>query len=149
MHTKKITAIALSFCFFVFSLPAVTCLAYSGGDGLSESTAFQIANTADLMELAGDTPNYDKYFILTADIDLSSSGTFSTAVIAPDTPDTTSGFDGVPFTGRFDGAGHTINNLTIDTVGAGNDYLGLFGRIDSTGEIKNLILTKCQHHRRR
>jgi hypothetical protein len=138
MQTQKIALIALLVCFFVFSLPAGTCLAYSGGDGLSESTAFQIATTDDLMELAGDTGNYDKYFILTANIDLGSYS-FTTAVIAPDTDNSTWDHQGPKFGGHFDGDGHTISNLTIDTIGAGNDFLGLFGYI-SGGEIKNLTL---------
>ena len=67
--------------------------------------------------------------------------TYTTAVIAPDTPDTDRYFNGVPFEGIFDGDGHVINNLTIDTGGAGNDYLGLFGRIESSSaEVKNLVM---------
>jgi hypothetical protein len=65
--------------------------------------------------------------------------TYTTAVIAPDTPDSTDGFDGIRFKGIFDGDGRVISNLTIDTAGAGNDYLGLFGSIDH-GQIKNLGL---------
>ncbi len=65
--------------------------------------------------------------------------TYTTAVIAPDTPDSTGGFDGTPFTGVFDGDGHVVSNITIDTAGASNDYLGLFGAIDgSSGEVKDL-----------
>ncbi|MCK5270595.1 MAG: hypothetical protein KAJ46_07410, partial [Sedimentisphaerales bacterium] len=64
---------------------------------------------------------------------------YTTAVIAPDTPDTGSYFDGIPFEGIFDGNDHIISNLTIDTAGAGNCYLGLFGQIEGSGaQVKNL-----------
>jgi hypothetical protein len=101
---------------------------YSGGSG-EPNNPYQIANVADLLALAADTNDYNKCFILTADIDLGSSGTFTTAVIT-----------GKAFAGVFDGAGHKIINLTINTNGVGNDYLGLFVAIDHGGEIKNLGL---------
>jgi hypothetical protein len=45
------------------------------------------------------------------------------------------------FTGTFDGAGHKIHNLTIDTAGGGNSYLGLFGKIIGEQEqVKDLGL---------
>ena len=47
------------------------------------------------------------------------------APIAPDTVNSST-YQGVGFTGSFDGNGHAIINLTIDTA-TGNDYLGLFG----------------------
>ncbi len=66
---------------------------------------------------------------------------YATAVIAPDTPDTSYGFDGRPFKGVFAGEGHVIRNLTIDTAGADNDYLGLFGKIEgSSAEVEDLGL---------
>jgi len=65
--------------------------------------------------------------------------TYTTAVIAPDTDQTTYWFQGTSFTGVFDGNDHKITNLIIDDAGAGNWYLGLFGCIDA-GEVKNLCL---------
>ena len=57
--------------------------------------------------LLGETPeDYDKHFILTADIDLDPNlpgrKVFDKAVIAPET-DNTGWFEGDPFTGVFDG----------------------------------------------
>jgi murein DD-endopeptidase MepM/ murein hydrolase activator NlpD len=98
---------------------------YAGGSGTSEDP-YQIANAADLFTLAADTSDYDKYFVLTADIDLASYS-FTTAIIAP---------SGLYFIGIFDGSGHKISNLTINTNSDGNGHLGLFG--GSSGEIKNL-----------
>jgi hypothetical protein len=42
---------------------------YSGGSGTSVDP-YQIANVADLMTLANDINDYNKCFIMTADIDL-------------------------------------------------------------------------------
>ena len=119
------------------------CLAkYSGGTG-EPNTPYQIANAADLMTLANDTNDYNKCFIMTADINLDpclpGNQTFTTAVIAHDTNNANTTFDGNSFNGVFDGAGYKIINLTIDTNDAGNDYLGLFGQIRD-GNVKNLGL---------
>ncbi len=61
---------------------------------------------------------------------------FDKAVIAPDTdpPDKYSRFQGISFTGVFDGNGHTIWYLTI----TGKYYVGLFGRLESGAEVKDL-----------
>ncbi|MHC4125852.1 MAG: GLUG motif-containing protein, partial [Planctomycetota bacterium] len=55
-------------------------------------------------------------------------------------PDTSSDwfFHGTNFTGVFNGAGFKVTNLTIDTAGAGNNYLGMFGYIGSGGRVNNL-----------
>ncbi len=101
---------------------------YSGGTG-EPGDPYQIANAADLMTLAHDSNDYNKYFIMTADINIGSYGTFTSAVIAP--------VSTLPFTGTFDGALHKIYNLKINTGGVRRSYLGLFGSL-SGGIIKNL-----------
>ncbi len=117
---------------------------YSGGTG-EPNDPYQIATAADLIAL-GETPaDYDKHFILTADIDLDPSlpggRVLDRAVIAPNTNDVEGDFQGTPFTGVFDGNEHTISNLTI----AGGSYLGLFGLAGSpvrkgAAFVKNLEL---------
>ena len=115
---------------------------YSGGTG-EPNDPYQIATAEDLM-LLGETPeDYDKHFILTADIDLDPNlpgrKVFDKAVIAPDTNDTKDYFEGVSFTGAFDGKSHVISNLHIQ----GGDYLsyqGLFGQLDSGAMVSNLGL---------
>jgi hypothetical protein len=124
--------VTLTTCLFV--LPAQA--KYSGGTG-EPNDPYQIATAADLIAL-GETPaDYDKHFILTADIDLDPNlpgrKVFDKAVIAPDT-ELPLGFWGTPFTGVFDGNGHTISHLTI----RGEWYLGLFGQLASGAEVKNL-----------
>ena len=121
--------------YFYFDLDAVAKRKYSSGTG-EPNNPYQIATADDLITL-GETPeDYDKNFILTADIDLdpnlSGGQIFTQAVIAPDS------IQEFMFTGYFDGKGHTIANLTIDRNTT--DYLGLFGRIGPEGWIHNLRL---------
>ncbi len=89
---------------------------YSGGAGTPDDP-YQIATAQDLI-LLGQTPNdYDKHFVLTADIDLDPNlpgrRVFDMAVIGPDTDLTETYYQGVPFTGVFDGNDHAISHLAI------------------------------------
>ncbi|MHC4206787.1 MAG: right-handed parallel beta-helix repeat-containing protein, partial [Planctomycetota bacterium] len=112
---------------------------YSGGTGEPDDP-YQIATADDLILLGNNPEHYDKYFILTADIDLdpdlSSRTVFDKAVIAPDTNNANRWFEGTPFSGVFDGNGHTISHLTI----SGRSYLGLFGQLGYSARISNLRL---------
>ena len=116
---------------FILSLTIIITLAggsafgvYSGGTG-EPNNPYKIAAKADLLALADNTADYDKCFILTADIDMQAQ-VFTTAIIASDTS----------FTGTFDGSGHKITHFAIN--GGSNSYLGLFGYISSGGSVKNL-----------
>ncbi len=130
----------LAFSIAVITVFSISAHAkYSGGSGTA-GDPYQIGSAADLLAMAADTGDYNKYFILTADIDLGSSGTFTKAVIAWDIDNSNAYFDGHRFAGVFDGAGHKINNLTINTNGEKRDYIGLFGSNRYGGEIKNLGL---------
>jgi len=104
---------------------------YSGGSGTADDP-YQIATAADLLAL-GETPDdYDKHFILTADIDLDPNlpgrKVFDRAVIAPDWQ--------TSFTGIFNGNDRTISHLTIDGAG----LLGLFGQLGSEAQVSDLAL---------
>ncbi len=119
----------------LLSIPAYA--KYSGGTG-DPNDPYLIATAEDLM-LLGDSPeDYDKHFILTADIDLDlklpGRKVFDKAVISPDTAADTWGWEGTAFTRVFDGNGHTISHLTI----TGGSYLGLFGRLESGAEVRDL-----------
>ncbi len=118
---------------------------YGGGTG-EANDPYQIATAADLIAL-GETPgDYAKHFILTADIDLDPNlpgrKVFDRAVIAPPTDQEgmQSFSHGTPFTGSFDGQGHTISRLTI----SGRRFVGLFGQFGQrdarTCKIENLGL---------
>ena len=127
---------------FILSLTAILTLAagsafgkYSGGTG-EPNTPYQIADANDLLALAVDMNDYNKCFILSADINMGGQ-VFTTAIIAADT-NSDWGFQGTAFTGTFDGNGHKIMYFTIN--GEGNWFLGLFGYISTGGLVKNLGL---------
>ncbi len=110
---------------------------YSGGTG-EPNDPYQIATAADLITLGEDPNDYDKHFILTADIDLDPNlpgrKIFDKAVIAPAYCNQIRGTQGSAFAGVFDGRDHKLSHLTI----LGGDYLGLFGRMGSTARVSNL-----------
>jgi hypothetical protein len=109
--------------FLIFAMVSPCFAKYSGGSG-EPNNPYQISSAEDLLSIAVNIDDYNNCFILTADINLASSGVFSNAVI------------GGTFTGVFDGAGHNITNMKITDNGVRNDYLGLFNA--TSGEIKNL-----------
>lgn len=110
---------------------------YSGGSGTVDDP-YQIATPEDIVFLGQTVSDYDKHFVLTADIDLNPrrpGGTaFETAVIAADVDAITPHYEGTPFAGVLNGGGHVISNLTIQ----GRSYLGLFGKLERGAEIRRL-----------
>jgi len=125
---------------FYFNLDTVAHRKYAGGTG-EPNNPYQIATAEDLTHL-GETPeDYDKHFILTADIDLDPNlpgrKVFDKAVIAADTNDIKSSLQGTPFKGVFDGNGYVVSRLTI----IGRTNLGLFGLLgdgEIRAEVRNL-----------
>ena len=105
----------------------------------TQQEPWRIESLAAFNEFAADEDYWDDYTRLETDIDLEGID-YTTAPIAPDTDNSNSGFQGTLFSGIFDGNGHTISNLAIDTTWDENDYLGLFGQIAQTGQVKNLDL---------
>jgi hypothetical protein len=101
--------------------PAV--IRYSGGNGMTVNP-YQIANAADFQLLFTTPTDWNSAFILTADID------FGGAAITP------VGNSSTKFTGIFDGNGHIISNAVIHLPD--NYYVGLFGYVGSSGQIRNL-----------
>jgi len=130
----RVVFLASAICLFSFPAQAK----YSGGRGVPDDP-YQIATAADLIVL-GETPDdYDKHFVLTADIDLDPNlpgrKVFDKAVIAPASRTNVYPYvQGTPFTGVFDGNGHTISHLTVK----GYTDLGLFGYLESGAVLKNL-----------
>jgi len=96
------------------------------GCGTAEDP-YRIDTAEQLIFLGRASALCDSYFVLSADIDLDpnlpSRQHFGQAVI-------------LSFTGVFDGNGHTISHLTID----GENYLGLFGRLESGAKVRNLAV---------
>lgn len=141
-----------SICFYLtvlslFGLSVeLSAATYSGGSG-TPGKPYKIATPADLITLGSTPGDYGKSFILTADINMAeqgynSDGSFLRALIAPDIVDENWDYDGVPFTGHFNGNGHVIYNLAIDTQlgSVPGMYLGLFGSLAAPAVVENLGL---------
>ncbi|MBN2591821.1 MAG: hypothetical protein JXA96_18280 [Sedimentisphaerales bacterium] len=110
----------------------LSCFGFEAGDG-SIDNPYQIATSEDLLSIGSDPNLLDKHFILESDIDLDPNlpggKVFSHAIIDAN------------FTGCFNGNGHTIQNLEINSS---EDYVGIFGFIGSKGVVENLIVENVQ-----
>ncbi len=127
-------------CLFAGASSAVE---FAGGAG-EPNDPYRIATAEQLISIGSDPNLLDKHFVLVDDIDLDPNlpgrRVFTEAVIAPGLTNREHDFQGVVFTGSFDGDGHTIRNLKIDT-GSGHDdgdYVGLFGKVGRQAVVKNL-----------
>ncbi len=123
------------FNLFAFSVIAQAQNSYGGGTGWEEDP-FIISTTDHLDQLAatvnsGGSLGGNGYFRLDADLDYSGKTYTPIGCYAELSPQT--GYYG--FNGVFDGNGHTITNVTINSNA---DCVGLFGLL--TGTVKNLIL---------
>ncbi len=104
-----------------------TELIFSSGSG-TKTDPYHIGTAAGLNKVRDFLGSS---FKLTADIDL--SGYAEGAGWAPIGSDWYSAFEG-----NFDGNGYTIENLTIN--GTGSDFTGLFGYIERSATVNNVIL---------
>ncbi len=110
--------------------PAWTAARYSGL--VTQVTAYKLVNSlADLENMSLDPAGN---YALGTDIDASATGT-----LAGYTPIGTSD---TPFSGQFDGMGHTIDQLSFLYVGQVSGPLGLFGTIGRTGVVRNVGVTR-------
>ncbi|MEN8126799.1 MAG: GLUG motif-containing protein [Planctomycetota bacterium] len=118
-----------------------TCALAVGGDmggadpNGSAEKPYLIKDINDFDVFASD-PNYwaaGVHTKLMTNIDLAGR-TYITAVIAPDGGGSSGVFQGTPFSGNFDGNGFIVKNLSIN----GTRYCGLFGKINTGSEVKNL-----------
>ena len=148
---KKVLSLLLTLCLVMTFVPMAafaenvwdgsTAAAFAGGTGTAEDP-YQIANGAQLAYLAssvnGGETYEDKYFVLTANIDLNGlpwtpiANSFSDALLG--------GSDYRVFAGNFDGNGYTISHVSIgsETTPFESDVFGLFGATE--GKISNLNL---------
>jgi hypothetical protein len=99
---------------------------FAAGDGKPENP-YQVSSLIGLYAINDDL---SAHYMLATDLDLDGE-VHDRAVIAPYVNSSSP-----LFTGSFDGNGYRIRNLNID--GSGNSYLGLFGRIGTNGEVRNL-----------
>ncbi len=135
---KRTAASFVSVCIVLLPATAMVQAArFAGGTGTA-ADPYQIATAAQLLSIGSDPNLLDKHFLLTADIDLDpnlpTGRVFDKAIIAPDANATEPGFQGLPFSGVFDGNDRRI----LHAIVKGGDYVGLFGNIASSGEVKNL-----------
>jgi hypothetical protein len=116
---------------------AINNLPYGGGTG-TDADPHKLATKADLLSLAVATADYGKHFLLIDTIDLTGE-VFASAVIASTSSPLF--FNGIKFNGKFDGGGHAILGMSIDSPDVGNDYLGLFGHLDAGAVVCNLTVS--------
>jgi hypothetical protein len=119
--------------------PKLSWEGYSGGRG-TEDNPYQIGTVADWQWLITRPADWDKYFVVTNDID------FSGAQLTPVAPDTDPSFGndykGIAFTGFLDGNSHTLYNVKITL--SSQDHIGLIGCVGSKGYIKNLKVLNAE-----
>ncbi len=104
------------------------------------SNPYKVDSAADLAYFANKTltQTCSDHIVLTADINLSNYDWWPIGGILSNS--STYGFSGV-----FDGQGHKISNLKINTKGViSNTWLGLFGSVWSGGQIKNVVISSGQ-----
>jgi hypothetical protein len=111
---------------------------FAGGTGAADDP-YQIATAEQLLSIGSDANLLNKHFVLVADIDLDPNlpggRVFDRAAVAPDVDDAQTYFQGTAFTGSFDGDGHVVKNLHINSA---EHYLALVGYVGSRGQIRNL-----------
>lgn len=108
---------------------------YGGGSG-TPVDPYRIYTAQQMNEIGANPGDWDKQFKLMADVDLSAYTGKTFNIIGRGTP-----FEPVsnPFSGVFDGNGHTISNFTYTSAGV--NAVALFGNISGTNaKIMNLTL---------
>lgn len=118
--------------FLLFACVVGPVSAFSGTGSGTAASPYIVTTVTQLNEVRDDL---GAYYQLGADINLGSSGwtpigSYTNASVNS------------PFTGVFDGNGHTISNLQINSPDS--SYLGLFGYIADDAVIENLRLTNVE-----
>lgn len=104
---------------------------YSGGSGTPDNP-YKISSITDWQEMIDTSADWDKNFILLNDIDFGGA-TIKTIATGSSS---TNGFQGVKFTGNFDGNAHIVQNMVVGYNGS--EYVGLFGNVGHSGRIQCL-----------
>ncbi len=114
---------------------------YSGGTG-EPNYPYLIYDANHMQSIGADQNDWDKHFKLMADINLDAYTGDAFNIIGVGRFECTlelCRFVGTPFTGVFDGNGHTISNFTYEY--SGDEFVGLLGCVDGeNAQIKNLRL---------
>ncbi len=133
--------------FIVIVTFSASALAYdwqtNPGNG-TEADPYQISEPNHLIAIGADPNLLDKCFILTNNIVFDPNNNpahvFTAAIISPDTTPDDWYYTGTAFTGSFDGAGFTIQNVKIAVPSGTGYYVGLFGTIGMDAEVRHLGL---------
>ncbi|MFW6141395.1 MAG: GLUG motif-containing protein [Candidatus Saliniplasma sp.] len=113
----------------LFFIETVSASTFAGGSGTSIDP-YQISNVHELQNMSTDLT---AHYVLTNNIEASATiGWNSGAGFMP------IGTSSTPFSGSFDGKGHTISNLYI--YRPMTNYIGLLGSISTGGFVSNLTL---------
>ncbi len=104
------------------------------GNG-SEGSPYKVTSPAHLNEIR--TKGLGAYYIQTANIDLTGINWTPIGVNAPST---------ARFNGSYNGNGHTISNLTIETDTDTVNTVGLFGVVGDDGRLNNIALENASIH---
>jgi hypothetical protein len=99
---------------------------YSGGSG-EPNDPYLISTAEDMNEIGTNPDHWGKCFLLTDNIDMNGYSGTQFNIIGPNSM--------TPFSGVFDGNGHTISNFTYSTDG--ND-VGIFAYVAGDAAIKDL-----------
>ena len=133
---KGESILALAVVVLLAGLSGSVCAGtYSGGTG-EPNNPYRIGTPNDLNDIGNHVEDFNKCFVMVNDINLADyNGTQFNIIgrfISWNDPNNR------PFTGVFDGNGHTINNFTYTITDA--NYIGLFAYVADGAEIKNLGL---------
>ncbi len=113
MKKSLLTLLLISSFFSI--LPRLRAQTFSGGDG-TISNPYQISTKAELLQVK-DYPN--EAYALLNDIDFTGDGAYNYSILGN-------------FSGKFDGLGYYISNLTLE------GSISFFGSVTATGKVKNL-----------
>jgi hypothetical protein len=116
----------ISLFVLAFNLSGVSLGKYSGGTGEPDDP-YRIATPNDLNDIGYYSEDFNKHFIMVNDINLAAFTGAQFNII---------GFPDEPFTGSFDGNGHTISNFTYNSVYVSN--VALFAYAEANCVIKDL-----------
>ncbi len=132
---KSNLVLAALFLITIFS-SGVFAGTYSGGTG-EPNDPYLIATAEDMNEIGAEPNDWDAHFLLVADINLADYTGTQFNIIGH--YEYWGHSNNKPFTGIFDGNGHTISNFTYECTNIHN--IGLFVYVDDpNAEIKNLTL---------
>jgi len=136
---RKFLLLTLMLLLMSWGTNAQTAIAPSAGDG-SSGSPYQIANLENLYWIAQNSSSWNKYFIQTADINASATSGWGNGGWTPIGYPAYGTNAAMPFTGSYDGQGHTIDGLTINRTLSDIEFAvgqGLLGYV-SGATIQNL-----------